>query len=226
MFEHSVNDTPIGKIVCVGRNYADHAKELNNAVPTEPIIFLKPASSVASFEQPLTLIEARGEHHYECELALLIGESLKHASPEKTYGAVKAVGLALDLTLRELQTKLKEKGHPWERAKAFEGACPLSQWIPIESLFKDQSNLDWDEISFSFSINNHIKQLGKPSEMLFNIPILLSVISHWFGLEPGDVVLTGTPKGVGVLKQGDLLSASLSVQDKDCLQVETSVVIE
>jgi len=113
---------PLGKVVCVGRNYAAHAKELNNPIPTEPILFIKPESSVVTLSRPVSIPSS--DCHYEAEIAVLIGETLSSASEEKVAHSIAGLGLALDLTRRELQSKLKEKSHPWEVAKSFDGACP------------------------------------------------------------------------------------------------------
>lgn len=199
-----VFDSSLGKIVCVGRNYAEHAKELNNPVPTEPILFIKPESAAVSFEHPLIIPE--DDCHYETELSILIGNTLSHASAEEVRSAIQGVGLALDLTKRALQSKLKEKSHPWEVAKSFDGACPLSDFVHPAEL------PDLDELSFSMSLNGEIKQEGDVSDMLTSIVPLLVYISQHFTLKPGDVVLTGTPKGVGQLHSGDKISMTLAEQ--------------
>ena len=204
---------PLGKVVCVGRNYAEHAKELNNPIPAEPILFIKPATAVQAFSAPVRWPAGRGECHHEVEIAVLIGEPLKDASPEEAVKAVAGYGVALDLTLRDLQSKLKEKGHPWEIAKAFDGACPLSPFVRPGQI------RDLADIHLSLSINESIRQDGNSSQMLTPIPQLLSYISQHFTLEPGDVVLTGTPAGVGPLQLGDQLRAELV----GVLSAETSV---
>lgn len=193
----------LGKIVCVGRNYAEHAKELDNPVPTEPILFIKPATAAVRLEETIAAPATRGEVHYEAELALLIGEPLSNATPEQAERAVIGLGLALDLTLRNVQSQLKGKGHPWEIAKGFDGACPLSSFLKV----KDVPN--WDSLSFSLSINDELRQVGKTADMLFSVPQLLQEMSRHFTLEPGDVILTGTPAGVGVLPRGATLRFSL-----------------
>jgi 2-keto-4-pentenoate hydratase/2-oxohepta-3-ene-1,7-dioic acid hydratase in catechol pathway len=195
---------PLGKIVCVGRNYAEHAKELNNPVPSSPLLFIKPATSAADLTQPLALPAERDEPvHFETELALLIGERLTGAGPEQAERAVAGIGLGLDLTLRELQSRLKDKGHPWEIAKAFDGACPLSPFVALSEV------PDWPALCFALTINGKQRQHGLVSDMLFPIPQLLAEMSRHFTLMPGDVVLTGTPAGVGVLEAGDELTFKL-----------------
>lgn len=197
------SDLPMGKVVCVGRNYAEHARELNNPVPSEPLLFIKPATSVVPMAEPFALPEGRGAVHYETEIALLIGERLSgEVSEAQARAAIAGVGLALDLTLRELQDDLKAKAHPWERAKAFDGACPLSNFI-------DPEGLDLADLPLSLKINGELRQQGSSSQMITPIIDLLRHIAQTFTLLPGDVVITGTPAGVGVLKGGDVLEVAI-----------------
>ncbi|PPK53050.1 fumarylacetoacetate hydrolase family protein [Marinobacter persicus] len=204
---------PLGKIVCVGRNYAEHARELNNPVPDEPLLFIKPATSAVHITRPLAVPRDQGEVHFETELAVLIGRPLTNASARDVEAAILGYGLALDLTLRDVQTKLKEKGQPWERAKAFDGACPLSPFVPAETL-------PGDNIHFTLDVNGQRQQTGDTDDMLNPLLPLIAHMSKHFTLEPGDVVLTGTPKGVGPLVSGQTLSLEL----EDVLFVETHVV--
>jgi len=191
-----------GKIVCVGRNYLDHIQELKNELPDEAVLFIKPDTAMSHICQTCEIPTYRGEIHYECELALLITKKLAQASAEHSLDAVGGYGLALDLTLRQLQSQLKAKGLPWEKAKAFDGSCPLSPWTMVDGKFSTRH-------SFDFSINGKIRQAGDSRFMIRDIAHLLAEISHWFTLMPGDVVLTGTPAGVGVLSEGDELELVL-----------------
>ncbi|KAA0876385.1 fumarylacetoacetate hydrolase family protein [Nitrincola tapanii] len=193
---------PVGKVVCVGRNYAEHARELNNPVPSEPLLFMKPASALVALDTPIQLPQGQGAVHYETELALLIGQPLVRAEPESCVAAIHSLGLALDLTLREVQDKLKAQGHPWEKAKGFDGACPISHWVAYQGE-------ELHGLQLSLHINGELRQQGCSAQMLTAIPALLSYISHWFSLQPGDVILTGTPAGVGVLEPGDRLTLEL-----------------
>lgn len=202
----------IGKVVCVGRNYAAHAAELGNEVPTRPILFIKPASSVVDTEQPIAsqVIDVPRETayavHYEAELCVRIGQPLSSASVSEVKampGLIDAVTLGLDLTLRELQSELKAKGHPWERAKCFDGSCVLADWVSPEPY------ADFGEVSYQLYINDQLAQDGHTELMLFPLYELLSEISYAFSLQPGDVIMTGTPSGVGVLNAGDRLSLKL-----------------
>lgn len=213
----------LGKIVCVGRNYAEHARELNNPVPAVPLLFIKPATSAVDLSKPLRVNSSHDEPahfetvHFETELALLIGERLTSASPEQAERAVAGIGLGLDLTLRELQSRLKEKGHPWEVAKAFDGACPLSPFVTLDEV------PDWPSLSFTLTIDGVERQHGVVADMLFAIPQLLAEMSRHFTLMPGDVVLTGTPAGVGVLEAGSELTFTLKDGQTSHLKLTTQV---
>ncbi|MBV1916348.1 MAG: fumarylacetoacetate hydrolase family protein [Pseudomonadales bacterium] len=199
-----VIDLPAGKVVCVGRNYAAHAKELNNPIPEKPILFIKPSTALVPLSEPIPLREEQGGCHYETEIALLIGKPLKNASSQQASQAIKATGIALDLTLRELQTQLKKQSHPWEIAKGFDGACPMSEWVPVSEL----NPLDKTELQLT--INGEIRQQGNSRDMITAIPELLSYMSSYFTLEPGDIVLTGTPAGVGALHRFDRLELTMN----------------
>ena len=199
----------IGKVVCVGRNYAAHAQELGNEVPTAPILFMKPASSVVSIRQGVVCPNPAlyGETHYEAELCIQLAADLSAATIEEAKQAIGGVTLGLDLTLRELQTELKEKGHPWERAKCFDGACVLGDWLDPQ-VFDDFKN-----VHYQLTINNELKQDGDSALMLFPVYELLANISHAFSLQAGDVIMTGTPSGVGALQVGDQLSLKLGAHE-------------
>ena len=202
----------LSKVVCVGRNYAEHARELNNPVPDEPILFIKPETSVVDLHQSLNIPSE--DCHYETEVAVLIGAELTKASAEGVLQGIAGIGLALDLTRRELQSQLKAKSHPWEIAKAFDGACPLSRFVPLVEFD------DLKDIHFSLTINDILQQKASTQDMLTPIVPLISYMSRFFTLRPGDVVLTGTPKGVGELKAGDRLAFTLA----DKLHIETQAL--
>ncbi|OHU85999.1 MULTISPECIES: fumarylacetoacetate hydrolase family protein [Pseudoalteromonas] len=197
MYKHQwVNGTeanlPAGKVVCVGRNYVAHAKELNNPVPSVPLLFIKPTTTYQPFTGDIVLDAALGAHHYEAEIALLIGKQLdKHST--SVLDAVVGVGLALDVTLRDEQDKLKKLGQPWERAKAYDGSCPITAFSPITSIEQLKNN------EVRFWLNNELKQVGHSQHMIFSYEKLLSDICQFCTLLPGDVILTGTPEGVGKL---------------------------
>lgn len=191
---------PVGKAVCVGRNYAAHAQELGNDVPTEPLLFMKPSTALRPLEQPIVLPEGQGEVHHEVEITVLIGQPLTNATAEEVRAGVAAYGVGLDLTLRDVQNQLKTKGHPWERAKAFDGAGLLSQWVEARGISTRQ------HIAIGLEVNGKLRQEGHSGQMLFAIAPLVAEISRHFTLLPGDVVFTGTPEGVGPLASGDELA--------------------
>lgn len=191
------------KIVCVGRNYAEHAAELNNPLPAEPLLFIKPSTAVTRLPQVL-IPPDQGACHHELELALLIGSPLRRASADQVLTAVAGVGLGLDLTLRDVQSRLKAAGQPWERAKAFDGSCALGPFI-------DATAVDLTEpFGIQLFNNNQLVQQGNTADLLFPLAVLLADISQQFTLLPGDVVLTGTPAGVGPLTAGDQLQLCLT----------------
>jgi 2-keto-4-pentenoate hydratase/2-oxohepta-3-ene-1,7-dioic acid hydratase in catechol pathway len=194
----------VGKAVCVGRNYAEHARELNNPVPAEPLWFIKPGSCIVPMQGTINIPSDCGSCHHELEVAILVGERLRAVEAESARHAIAGVGLALDLTLRDVQARLKEKGHPWEIAKAFDGSCVLSDFVAPGDI-----GADLQDIGFSLQVNDVVRQNGSTSQQLFPIVSLLAIASRHFTLEPGDVLLTGTPAGVAALAHGDRLHATL-----------------
>ncbi len=200
------------KVVCVGRNYREHAAELNNPVPQSPLLFIKSTNTLVDLSKPFDLPHGSGDCHHELEIALLIGKPVSQKTDfEKS--CIAGVGIALDLTLRDLQSSLKSKGHPWERAKSFDGACPVSEFIPTERF------ADLQKIDFSMKKNGLMVQQGNSQSMIFSIKSLIQSISACFSLYPGDIVLTGTPKGVAKLTSGDQLAFRLA----DQLSITTQV---
>jgi len=196
---------PFGKAVCVGRNYADHAKELNNQIPSKPVLFIKPASCAVSFMPNFKIVQNRGNVHYEAEIAILIGQNLSgKISKNSAQNAILGLGSALDLTLRDEQSSLKKQGLPWELAKSFDNALVLTPFV-TELDFFDVNNL-----AIKFFINNQIKQNGNCLQMLWQILDLIVFIAEHFNLQKGDLILTGTPAGVGILNLGDNLKLELS----------------
>ncbi|MDV2439304.1 fumarylacetoacetate hydrolase family protein [Acinetobacter gerneri] len=205
-----IMSTRPSKIVCVGRSYAEHAKELGNAIPDRPVLFIKPPSSLGSMQDGIDWNKDLGSLHHECEVTLRIDQTLKaETDPVKALQAIGAVTLGLDLTLRDLQDELKKKGQPWERSKAFDGACVLGDWVSTEEV------KDWENLCFEFKVNDQLRQKGDTALLLFSIAYLLTDISKVFTLEPGDVVMTGTPAGVGPLLAGDQLTLTLHGQSQD-----------
>ncbi len=197
---------PTSKVICIGRNYKAHAEELNNPVPESPILFIKSSNCLVDIDGVINIPKKFGECHHELELALLIGKALNGKDDDDYVRAVVGVGLGLDLTLRELQSNLKSKGQPWEKAKSFDGACPLTGFIPISEI------TDIAQIDFELIKNANTVQKGNSADMIFSVEELLEEITLHFTLFPGDIVLTGTPSGVGPLVSGDRLKLKFDCQ--------------
>ncbi|AKA21762.1 fumarylacetoacetate hydrolase family protein [Pseudomonas chlororaphis] len=195
---------PVGKIVCIGRNYAEHARELDNPVPSEPLLFIKPGSCVVPLEGGFAIPTERGSVHYEAEIAVLIGKPLStRPSREEVLDAISGFAPALDLTLRDKQAELKAKGLPWEISKCFDGACVLAPFV-VGSTFPDLA-----DIGIRLTINGEVRQDGNSSIMLNPIVPMIQYMAGCFSLQAGDVILTGTPVGVGPLNVGDELVLEL-----------------
>lgn len=195
---------PIGKIICIGRNYAEHIRELGNEIPDRPVLFMKPASSIIGEDESIIIPSYSRDCHHEVELAILIGRTIKGISATEALSAVAGYGVAIDLTLRDVQSELKGKGLPWEIAKAFDTACPLSGFVPAETV-RDPQNL-----AISLRVNGEVRQDASTALMLRPIPQLIEEISAIFTLEAGDIILTGTPAGVSRLLSGDRVTAEIS----------------
>jgi len=190
---------PIGKIVCIGRNYAEHAKELGNELSAKPVLFLKPASAVIYSGEDIIHPAFGNDLHHEVELVLLIGAKVKDASPEEAENAIAGYGVGLDMTLRDVQSKLKSKGHPWTLAKCFDTSAVISYFV-----LKDDYKLTLDE-EITLSVNGVIKQEDTLSRMIFNQAELVEYVSSVMTLEKGDLIFTGTPAGVSKVNRGDKL---------------------
>ncbi|AIJ09887.1 MULTISPECIES: fumarylacetoacetate hydrolase family protein [Edwardsiella] len=211
MYQHrdwqgALLELPVSKVVCVGNNYREHIREMGSQVAPQPVLFLKPESALCDLRQPIVIPHGLGEVHHEVELAVLIGMPLSQANEDRVARAVAGYGVALDLTLRDVQRECKKHGYPWEKAKAFDGACPLSGFIP-ESEFGDAQNA-----GLTLSVNGVLRQSGNTRDMLTPILPLISYMSRFFTLRAGDVVLTGTPAGVGPLFSGDMLTIGLNAR--------------
>jgi 5-carboxymethyl-2-hydroxymuconate isomerase len=200
----SAEGYPIGKILCIGRNYADHIKELGNEVPERPVIFMKPASSVIGEGEQIVIPSYSSDCHHEAELALLIGTGGKEIPVGEALQHIAGFGVAIDLTLRDVQAEQKKKGLPWEIAKGFDTACPLSAFVPAASVAEPQ------DLRITLSVNGEPRQDGSTALMIHRIPELVSYLSSIFTLNPGDLILTGTPAGVGPIKSGDRVVAEIS----------------
>lgn len=198
-----VTDIPVGKIVCIGRNYVEHIKELGNQVPDKPVIFIKPASAIIGEGDKIVIPPHSSDCHHEVELAVLIGRQAKNVDAQTALAYVAGYAVALDLTLRDVQSAQKEKGLPWEIAKAFDTACPLSDFVPADQVADPQN------LSIGLRVNDAIRQDGNTRDMMRSVAELIAAASTYFTLEPGDILLTGTPSGVGRIVSGDRLQAQI-----------------
>ena len=187
------------KIICIGRNYIDHAKELNNPVPSEPLFFLKPDSAILPKRNPFYIPNFTNIVHYEVELIIKICKLGKNINENFANTYYNEIGLGIDFTARDLQDKCKEKGHPWEIAKAFDQSAVVS------ANFIDKKNLNLNNINFSLKKNGEIVQQGNSSNMLFNFDKIIAHVSKFMTLKIGDLIFTGTPSGVGKVNIGDEL---------------------
>ncbi len=195
------------KIICIGRNYTDHINELQNEKPKEPVIFIKPDSAVLPKEQDFYIPEFSNDIHYEVEVLVKIKRVGKHIKEEFAGTYYDEVGLGIDFTARDLQSQLKEKGLPWEKAKGFDGAAVIGEWLP-KSEFKDLNTL-----SFELIKNDEVVQSGNTSLMLWKIDEIIAYVSTFFMLKKGDIIFTGTPAGVGRVVPNDYLRGNLEKKE-------------
>ncbi len=200
------------KILCIGRNYTEHIKELNNEKPDEPVIFTKPDTALLKNNVPFYYPDFSNDIHHEVEILLKICKEGKYIAPKFAHKYYDAIGLGIDFTARDLQSKAKEKRLPWALAKGFNGSAPISEFLPL----KDFSNLE--NINFSLKINGEVKQAGNTSLMLFRFDEIICYISKFITLKKGDIIFTGTPKGVGPIQKGDKLEGF--IEDKKMLDFE------
>jgi len=192
------------KIICIGRNYLKHAREMDSPVPTEPIFFLKPESAIIKKNKPFFLPDFSEEIHHEVELVLQICRLGKNIAPEFAHRYYDKIGVGIDFTARDIQRKCKENGLPWEKAKAFDGAAPLGKFIEKENL-GDVGNID-----FKLEINENTVQHGNTKDLIFPFNELIAYVSRFFTLKTGDLIFTGTPEGVGPVKRNDELKAYIN----------------
>jgi 2-keto-4-pentenoate hydratase/2-oxohepta-3-ene-1,7-dioic acid hydratase in catechol pathway len=194
------------KIICIGRNYAAHAQELNNPIPDRPVIFMKPPSALLVNNKPLYYPEFTNDLHYECEVVLKITKNGKHVQPEFAKDYFKEIALGIDFTARDLQSELKAKSHPWELAKGFDGSAALGKFISIDKV-------DRSSIKFELKKNKEVVQLGNTSDLLFSFEEIIVFVSKYFKLQIGDLIYTGTPAGVGPVKIGDKLEGHIYTKE-------------
>jgi 2-keto-4-pentenoate hydratase/2-oxohepta-3-ene-1,7-dioic acid hydratase in catechol pathway len=191
------------KFLCIGRNYVEHAKELGNEVPEEPVIFMKPKSALLQNNMPFYYPAFTNELHYECEVVLRISKNGKHISEENAHQYYDAISVGIDFTARDVQSELKKKGLPWEKAKAWDNSAVLGKWNTIAA------DLDRKNILFSMKKNGELVQSGNTRDMIHSFDQIIAHVSNFFSLNIGDVIFTGTPKGVGECSVGDELEGFL-----------------
>ena len=197
------------KIIAIGRNYAEHAKELNNPVPTTPVIFMKPDTAILKENKPFYHPDFSEDIHHEIELVLKVCKEGKHIDEKFAANYYDEIGLGVDFTARDIQSRHKEKGLPWELAKGFDGSAPISEFLP-KADFEDLYN-----INLRLNINGETRQNGNTKDLLFSFERLIAFVSKYITLKKGDLIFTGTPAGVGKVSIGDHLEGYL--QDKKML---------
>ena len=197
------------KILCIGRNYAKHAAEMGSAVPSEPMIFMKPKSALNVSGQ-MTYPTFTSDLHYELEVVIEINKTVSQVSKQEASQCYDRIGLGIDFTARDIQALCKEKGHPWEKAKAFDHSAPMSELLPM-------SDYDLSKLQFKLWHNDKLVQSGNTEDLIFDFDHLVSFASNYFTLEKGDLIYTGTPEGVGPVQKGDVLKGYL--EGKKLLEV-------
>jgi len=196
------------KIICIGRNYLEHAKELGNNIPKEPLFFLKPDSAIQPKGHPFFIPDFSNNIHYEIELVLKICKNGKNINEKFAHTYYKEIGLGIDFTARDLQDKCKKLGLPWEIAKGFDGSAQIS------NSFINKKNLDINNINFHLKLNNNLVQSGNSKDLIFSFDKIISYISKFYTLKTGDLIYTGTPAGVGKVNIGDKLSGFINDTEK------------
>jgi 2-keto-4-pentenoate hydratase/2-oxohepta-3-ene-1,7-dioic acid hydratase in catechol pathway len=202
------------KIICVGRNYKDHVKELGNMIPDEPVIFMKPKSALLQSHTPFYYPEFTNELHYECEIVLRVCKNGKYIQEKHARNYYDAVTVGIDFTARDLQEDLKSKGLPWEKAKAFDNSAVVGKFVPLTAEFNSKA------IKFSMLKNGEKVQDGNTADMIFSIDRIIENISNYFSLNIGDLIFTGTPAGVGECVTGDVLEGFLDTQSLFSIEVK------
>lgn len=209
----------VGKIICLGQNYAEHAKELKFEVPSSPVFFLKPPSAIIYEGGQIVLPEISNNIHHEVEMTILIGEKGSNIHRCAALKHVAGYGIGLDMTMRDVQNEAKKKGHPWALAKGFDTAAPVSEFIPTETVG------DPGSLHVQLLINGKLRQSSSTSKFVFPVDKVISYISQFITFEPGDIIFTGTPEGVSRVEHGDRLEASLLDANKNTL-VSLSVSVQ
>ncbi|KXB97872.1 MAG: hypothetical protein AA908_00165 [Chlorobi bacterium NICIL-2] len=206
---------PLGTIYCIGRNYADHAREMNAELPSEPVVFLKPPTSAISDGGTIRIPPNETNAHHEVELVAVIGAELHNASLDDAHRAIAGYAVGIDVTLRDRQTHAKQHGLPWALAKGFATSAPISRIVPAEAIPAI------GDVEFGLEVNGTVRQRATPRRMIWSVEELIVFLSRWFILVPGDVVFTGTPEGVGPLAEGDRVRAWLG----DAVELRLDVAV-
>lgn len=197
-------DLPVRNIYCIGRNYSNHAKEMNQPVPEQPMVFLKPTGSIIADGGSVICPPESKEVHHEVELVVAIGKGGKHILEQDALSHVAGYAIGIDVTARDIQAKAKKKSHPWTVAKGFDTFAPLSMFVPASRVSDPQS------LELKLEVNNKIRQQGNTKDMIFSVSVLIAYLSSVFTLSPGDLIFTGTPEGVSPIKPGDVVKANLN----------------
>jgi len=199
------------KIICIGRNYFGHVKELDNPVPNKPLVFMKPSTALLINNDPMYIPDFTDDLHYEGEIVLHICKNGRHVQPDFVKGYYDKIAFGIDFTARDVQKKCKDKGHPWEIAKAFDKSAGLSKFISVDGL-------DMKNLKFQTKLNGEIVQDGNTKDLIFDFEYIICYVSQFFKLHVGDLIYTGTPAGVGSVKIGDTLEVSIEGKEMlNCL---------
>ena len=202
------------KIICIGRNYAEHAKEMKSEVPTEPVFFMKPDTALLKTNEPFYFPDFTKDLHHEIEVVLKISKVGKHIAEEFAHKYYEEISLGIDFTARDLQAQCKAKGLPWEKAKSFDSSAPIGKFVNKTELG------DLHNLNFELKINNESRQKGNTSDLIFSFDKVISYVSQFVTLKVGDLIYTGTPEGVGPVKIGDQLQGSLNGTELFCFQIK------
>jgi len=195
------------KIICIGRNYAEHAKEMKSEVPTEPVFFMKPDTALLKDNEDFYYPEHTKDLHHEVEIVIKISKAGKHIEEKFAHKYYEEIGIGIDFTARDVQAKCKEKGLPWEKAKAFDGSAPIGKFVN-KSTFADLNN-----INFHLDVNGQLRQQGNTKDLIFSIDKVIAYVSKFVTLKTGDLIYTGTPEGVAAVNIGDKLTCFIEGQN-------------
>ncbi len=202
------------KIICVGRNYAEHAKEMKSEVPTEPVFFMKPDTALLKDNEPFYFPDFTNDLHHEIEVVLKISKVGKHIAEAFAHKYYEELSVGIDFTARDLQAQCKAKGLPWEKAKSFDGSAPIGKFVKKSELG------DLQNLHFDLSINNELRQKGNTNDLLFSFDKVIAYVSQFVTLKVGDIIYTGTPEGVGPVAIGDKLKGTLNGVELFCFEVK------